>query len=613
MDLAAVDSLADGGVDVSFLLLRVHPEPDGAWSAWVGPLHGKAEHVRVDAERVAALRVDMDALRRAPAVCIQGHAARRERAEEALGRRLAVLLSEGAAASVVGLVRGLARAEGVGVCLLVDAPLLPEVPWELIAWSPWDGPVESALGRVARLGGSITSAGTREGAGHLRALHWCPSPEDPACRRTLDSLRACAQESATECWPLESAPAPEPDVAEVLFIVCHGRVVEGGGELLLGAGTRHAGAIGDTLGHALRRASLVVVDTCSGASPEAAALSRFTSRLLRAGAQACVAPAGLLDLEAGQRFSASLLRALASGRGLADAVGAGRRAVGELAHPHPSARPYNLQLIVTSAEALRAGPPVERAWSPPGWPRVSPKLRALLGRAHGLALEWGQAHVGVEHLVQATGAQVGGPGVRAAYSALMQAGPSFWRGLRALWVQDDAPIHATPRLARLGAQLPEGASVRALWEVMVSDPHSGLHALTDANLAELVVGQLDDTATLQVPRARREGRPPATVFEVLWGPHCGQRFAPAPGQHLGRAALKEAPELQLYTEGTCTDRKLSRRHLRFLGPGRVERLRAVSVVAAGGVTPPPAEKGVAEVLAGDVLRLTEATWLRALG
>ena len=99
---------------------------------------------------------------------------------------------------------------------------------------------------------------------------------------------------------------------------------------------------------------------------------------------------------------------------------------------------------------------------------------------------------------------------------------------------------------------------------------------------------------------------------MLGGPEDGRVLRLDVGDELGRASPDSAVQHTLYGGTALTDRHLSRRQLRWLGEGGVALLaRARELRRPSGSA--PLEGGTAQVYVGDVLALTQVTWLRGLG
>lgn len=596
------------------LFLRVQPDQAGGWTVVAGALGRVPANGYLNPVQVAEIVSRIHTLLIPPPMSVPGRVARRVQAEERAGRLLGRALELPAVAREIAWLRGQAHGQGRALLVLVD-PQDAEVarlPWELLAWSEDGTPIASGDGStVVRLARG-TSAALRGPADRLRPLVWCPDAEEAACERRLAALLALWRRLDLDLVVLPrdlAAPrAPDPRVADVLHLVCHGDLLDGESVLLVGDGDQAPGAAVALLGQILPSVSLVVLDVCIGGSPSRAQLRTLAGRYLRAGAPACVAPAGTLAVEASEAFSAGLYARLAAGGTLPQAVEEGRREVVRLAHPHPDHRPSNLLLYVTSADVAAADPLLEDPWRPAGWPRVSAEVRQVLRAARKRARRLGHGWLGAEHLLpELLDARCDRSA--ALRSLIPSATPEVWSHFGSPVkppVVDNPEPTLTPRLAALGGRVPEGCDLEALWVALLADPGLGLHAMSLYQLGG-ITGREETTHTL----LRSPSTEAATVFEVVWGPADGQRVRPAVGETIGRPSSDRGPDQPIGAGLAQVPHGCSRRHLRYLGPGRVEALQGLEVLKVGDVwnraTRVPA--GPLEVCVGEVLALVPGLWL----
>jgi len=384
------------------------------------------------------------------------------------------------------------------------------------------------------------------------------------------------------------------------------------------------------LGDLLKELSLVVLDVCEGASTWQDAPA---ARLVAAGAPACVAPRLSFAEEASGVFCSALYRTLTRGESLLECVEAGRRALTlEVRVPHPHWRWWNPALVIGSAGTPVGPPPLCRP-ALPGWPAGGRSAAPIVD----VALERGAAHgfVGVEHLALAL-ADRGGPGLRVA--GLRQALEPVERALARLTrkgpISDPPPLSC--RLQALGARLPVDFDASLLAALVLDSPALAgllgrrLDALREAVLAtdwqetlESTIGTADLSALFGRPRVdpaevlagSHEELPEGDlVLEVLGGPDDGRLLVlTRPDQVLGRwdPTRPEEQASRLFRPPAPWDSRISRRHLVYLGQGRLRVERRVCLRPAAGAErrlDPGAE--LASLVAGDLLVLRDAVFLR---
>lgn len=233
---------------------------------------------------------------------------------------------------------------------------------------------------------------------------------------------------------------------------------------------------------------------------------------------------------------------------------------------------------------------------------ASPDPVALaMTRAEAVAREHRSGFVGVEHLLIAAahGPLGGGPVGDRVAAAARRVATSLIAGLSAY----DGPAEravVTPALRAVLAKRP--LDLDGLW--------AGLAASGDSTLDELlgapVLAPVDAITTLKSFVIDLPEFPPAALV-VMGGPEDGRRVVLSAGETLGRAAPEGGPEHALYASGP-SDPRLSRRHLVWLGGGRVSLVRPGRLVRERH--PVLCGPGVVEVSVGDVLELTPATRVR---
>lgn len=533
-------------------------------------------------------------LRPTPGLAVRGRDGAVSRREEEAGRILGRLLDPGARERLLYHL-GEARGRGDLAILAVDCPeaAARALPWELLALD--HAPIE-ALGEavIVRLVEGPRPAAPQPGP--LRIEVWTPDPDDPLCGARQEGLtRAAAARGVMAC----RAGAGDPSARTLLHVICHGASDAAATHLLLGDRERAAGSEGHLLAPHLSRADLVVLEVCEAGAGEVPELESLAGRLVAAGARATVAARGRLAEEAASALDDGLLEALVAGRPLVEALAAGRRAVRALASPRPDARWHLPSLFVSSLEALRA-PAAAPAATLPGWPAAAPEAAAWLHEATRLAEDADRGFLGGEHLLLALPAGRGA--LALARHALEARRGVILASLGGLQRRGQGPgLKLTPALARLSASLKPGFNSDELWAAMTRDPALVASLdLSSARGAASFLGQtLDAGASVLTD--------PPEVLEIVGGPEGGRVLCPATGAWIGRAE-DESPD-GLYPRPGPVDPYLSRRHLRWLGEGRVSLARPGRLERPG-----EGERAVAgevQLQTGDLLHLSPITRLLA--
>ncbi|MFT4622670.1 MAG: hypothetical protein ACI8PZ_001326 [Myxococcota bacterium] len=590
--------------------VAVEVEPAGGWRVAVEDGDGRPRTGRVPALAVGRLGAELasaTALGAKPPLRV----AQRDRGDRAYGQALARVLRMAEPPVVDHLVAWLAghadRSDPAVVVVDALDVSVRSLRWELLA-SAVDGPAYEADGRVVLARGHAgRPLDPWVGGGRLRTLLWCPLPDDPVCAARVATLAA----DPDVLWvSLDALPSPAPDVVDVLHVVCHGAALGSEVALLWGAEPGSADALAHAVSPLLDRVGLVVLEVCEGGRATSDELDSVASRLIRAGAAAVVASTDPLTVTAAGVFTAALSRALRRGAPLAGAVAAGRRALRgpNVARADRGSRWHTPTLLVAGLSVpgrrLRAS-----AWTPSSWPALSAGTRGWLGAARSRAIAREQGFLGVEHLAVALLDRPQARGLLAwVRSGLL---PGFeeespvtslvagfsQRGARrapALTAQLDAVVGALPPLAE-----PD-----LLMQALLAHPACLLHGVRPHLLS------LSGHADALPPAAPRWPAGPAGVLAVASGPHAGLRLSLTPGEAIGRSSgLGDRAEVALYADTQVTDRRLRRRHLVWLGEGRVQVVggparhvmgdRTEAVVAGQSVT----------LAIGDVLMLTPSTWV----
>ncbi len=240
--------------------------------------------------------------------------------------------------------------------------------------------------------------------------------------------------------------------------------------------------------------------------------------------------------------------------------------------------------------------PVLPVWWPAGSDRPDRWTQNLCGRMEDISVALHHTHIGVEHLIDALARErsAAGPSTLWVSSNLSAYRSRFAIPELSPVDMPDAALIVTPRLLRAL----QGPGYTIDFEVFAS-------RLLDQGGLAAVLG-LDRLPSGAMVRSGGD----VIGLEVVGGPEDGRYLLPEPGQTIGRDAPEEAPDVGLYAETALVDRRLSRRHLTWLGPGRIELRRRGTLERTG------LERAVGlqefRLLPGDLLRLGTGTYLRAL-
>lgn len=250
--------------------------------------------------------------------------------------------------------------------------------------------------------------------------------------------------------------------------------------------------------------------------------------------------------------------------------------------------------VQQAIECASFGPPF-LAWKPAGWPELAPAAARAVHRAWRLA----RRRVGVDHLLSALRRDARrSPPLTWLRTTLAERGePSPWDNVPA---SPNDP--GTPRLQALGAVLPAGATVDDLAVALRHHGGAILEQLTPHRHPVRSINTEEATRTLGTPRNA------AKDLQVVGGPDDGRRLALHPGQTVGRhVAQPKADVLLGGVEGR--DNAVSRLHLTWLGPGKVRAEHRVHLRRGAAAWSPLEPGDAAEVSAGDLMVLTDHTWL----
>ncbi len=558
--------------------LTIESTAGGSWRLTCRAPGEEPARARMETTRVRRLRSELEAL-----------AAGHDDPREALATLFEV---NPAVAGAFGAARGAARTHGTTLMLVVESavPGIADLPWEgLGRSSPTSRETIDELS-VSRLGARERAA-PRINAGlstRIRLLEQHPVAEQLLRRIDSTCIRHGLSPSAS---PAVGVP---PDHGLVLHLV---------------APPGRSGALFDLLSGAdaasiaphVARADLVVY-WLTGQERRATHADQVTARLLDLGVRACLVPRHPLPLHAAGAFLDGLYGALAGGRPLADAVAAARRTLPQ------NARVTQGGVLTVSSVAAAASPVLRGERWPEGWPMPGPDAAKMIESAYVHAERTGSGFLGVEHLALAL--------VEAApRSELVRLRYQFAARRRMLesrlggWSpRQTEPLlpRPTPRLRRVGPRLSVGFDPEDLWLHLLDSAGATVRVLLDEPRRALKASASlpDPELTEAGPDTWREDDGPAVALEVLTGPEDGRLLLLKPGDALGRASGSRRAQHRLYDDTALTDAALSRRHIAWLGAGRL-RLDA-------GIVFPRQDEGELLLMAGQVLGLTRCTWLHGL-
>ncbi len=587
----------------SFIRLRAQAEPPGVWRVAVGSPEGAWAEGRVPAPVLGPLSAP------ASPVILPGEAARQAAREAAAGRALTAALQ--AAPELWGRLCALiaeASARGERPRVVVDAPD-PETraaPWELLARSATGPDWASSPGGpiFARLGPGHPRPSPPMGRG-VRALLWSLDGADPAVAEVLAARRALGERLGFPVIALDpGATPPEAGPSDVLHVLAHGALGAEAVQLVCAEGPLPPGAPAAALLALLPQARLVVLEVCYSGRADLP-WQALTDRLLAAGAPLVLAPRERCRSTAASALSDGLYPSLLAGEGVGEALRGGWDAVARLSLSELGARWWIFQLHLGWLDdrleadardpALAALPalaaPAERAWA----------------RAAALARGWGLGFLGLEHLGLALlESPEPLPGrARLALKRLEDELRAPLHGLTAR-AEMDAGLVLSPRAAALARRLSPGDDLPELLAALAMDegPLIGLAGALEPP------PDPGDTALSGVEGPAPAASPaPPTALEVLGGPEDGRRLDLLPGEELGRHHPERPGPHALYAGGGVEDRALSRRHLCWLGPGRVALLHPGKRRRWGELA--RLDRGEHALASGDLLELGH-TRLRAI-
>lgn len=606
------------------LTLRVTPEPDGAWHLALGHVGVRPETGRLSPAEVRSMLAEVRTIlaSRTEVVLVPGADAERTHLEERVGRALShVLTASPALAASLAWQLGAAmeRKEQVVIVVEAEEPDTRALPWELLAGLNGTllEPAQDAV--IARMAAGRPRPEGDEPS-HLEMLVWCPTPDDAVADELLRLLDNIAERFGVSCVRVDEnmSRARGSSGARVLHIVCHGRFVREQIELLTGEEGQAVAVdtAAHVLGPVLADTELVVLHVCDGGVATPRELEGLVGRFLAAGARACLAPTSRLGLEASHALIEGLYPVMVSGGALVEAVAAGRRAVRALALPHPDSRWHNQVLFVGDVRTLARASMVQRRWAPTGWPRPAPDAAKILDEASQLGRRLGSGFVGLEHLALALArVQASSPRIDRLRYQLGLRREEFHQYLSNFTpVPERAPDwRGTPRLRRYASRLNRGFDLRELWDTITRDRH---HFLREMLQSRVITSYGDSTGTeteqsLSDWSLEFVSGQCVNALEVVGGPEDGRILRMQAGEVLGRWADGALCDFPLYQDTMLTDRRLSRRHVRWQGDGRVELLTPVKALVRGSRTE-AVNQSVLQLEIGDVLQLTRATWLRAI-
>lgn len=584
--------------------LTVIEEVDGGWRLTLSRPDATPAAGQLGLDVVARLVAQSEALpsEARGVLTARAHAAWTA-SETALGRALTSALCELSEVwGGIGEVINQALALGDEVLLAVETQgrTAGDMPWELLHVSP-EGQLMSGVRpvTVARVAPPGRAAGQGSGQ-RLRLVMWTPDPDEDVVSRVLGTREDLAEELGISVVvasaPDHFVPAAEPGEVDVLHVLCQDQeTVDQLGRIVREV-TLQDEDPARSLALAARRSALVVLEICEGAAVTLDPTVSLASGLVAAGAVAVVGPVRPVGTGALDTFVRPLISCLHRGESLARAVRVGQAAVSALGLAHPANRWWILQLVLASEAA--AGPRVRTSVWPDDLPLPSVGVLSLLEAATAVARGSMHGFVGVEHLALALDESLANTPLSARALALLEPQRAEIRAqLAALTLAGELPdrLTLTPRLLRLGATLPVGFDLDALWRALASErfcPLLGLDRLEPtsdgADMAPTLISEAPDRVA------------------VIGGPEDGRVLPFLLGSSIGRWHMSvDAPMMGLYQGTPLTDTRLSRDAVRWLAPGRLLLKRPATRRRAGRSTPLPA--GEVMVADGDVLVLSAAT------
>lgn len=592
-------------------LVHVHAEREGGWRISAGLVGMPLATGHLGPEELAALRAEIaQALdpESGPVMLVAGLDAWQTRAEEQAGRALSrVLHASPELSKAFAHARGVAEGSRDSLAVVIDPRQAGagDLPWELLAGSAELPPLEGEGHMVVRLEVGLVGSSAKAS---LRPVFWAPDLADPQVGHLLAAIG-----TACSTWNL-AAPVAVEELAmaaheeALLFVVVHGEAGEVELDLLLPDGGVSPGGMVGCLVPTIQRAALVVLLVCEGGYRPERPSDSLVCRVLSAGARACVASEVRLGVDAGEAFVDGLCRGLSEDKSLAQAVAQGRRAVRGLYLPFSESRWWRFALTVGGADVVQWRP---RPGLPAGW-HPGPQAAELLDRALARAVKSDGGWLGIEHVALAL--DLDSAELPASVRRLLVTSRAELRGHLAGFkrkVDGAGPPRPSPRLDRVVRQLPAGFGIGDLVEALLRElPRRFAEHLELSEGHPCLPGETQtDNFTLMLDRQALGGAWDA--FEQVGGPEDGRRFGIHAGEVVGRWANDDGVALPLYADSLAEDGRLSRRHLRGLGQGRVALLRKAhgALCAAGWELFEGAEL---RLECGDLIGLTRATWLLAV-
>ncbi|MFT6142732.1 MAG: hypothetical protein ACJATT_001722 [Myxococcota bacterium] len=482
-------------------------------------------------------------------------------------------------------------------------------PWELLSGSPEQAPLEhTRRASIARLTVGPIQKELPDPAHRLRVIYWCGVPSDGSNAERVEALEACltklADADTLEFGSAVDAPGPSDRPVSTILHIVAGSNDDVIGHIVGADSSQGAGYVASSW---LRGVDLVVLDIADG-SPTAGV--DWARRVVAAGGPACVAPTGTVSGASCKTFVASLYERLLEQDSLADAVASSRarqtrREGSDAWHA----------LFVGDPRVLLRPSLVERRWRPEGWPEPSPTAAEYLHTAYLLAQQAGVGFVGLEHLALALeNEEEPPPNAAVMKEVFARRGEDLRTRLAGLVPAPDrvANWSGTARLRAYGGLLTPGFDVDDVWELIAADTANGLHEVAGRPLGTLLASHSAVSLRPIVwgPILPDIDRNIPVALQIVGGPEDGEILQPKVGDVVGRSSESDRIPFPLYATSVLSDRRLSRRHLKWLGEGRVTLARRARV--RRGPSELVLQAGDYDLNPGDLLRLTRATRLRVL-
>lgn len=574
--------------------LQIEATAGGSWRVTIDSVAARDDADRASSDKRCSARLDAAQVRRIRRALERsgppaGHAI-------AIGRAMtAVLEASAAIAGAFGEARGAARARGERLLVAIDASdrAVATMPWELLTGTGEAGPLEEIGDAfIARLAAGLGDA-RRPASTGLSSRIWSLVPADEAISATVTGT--CIRYGVAT--PTASTIAVPPDHALLTHLIVepeHAEHVEG---LLTDTANRLSGD--GVLRTLVARSDLVVVHLAS--DDTAQRIGQLGDRLIAAGARAALIADRALTAVATTALVDGIYLAITRGASIPSAAASARAALAAVSDTIPW---YAPRLTLGDLGSAHTGL-MRHDRRPARWPLPNPDAARMIEQAYAIAEQSGSGFVGIEHLALALIAAT----PRASLARLRYQLSTRRREIESQ-LGGFSPIHSephpltpTPRLGSMADRLEPGFDADTLWTVIAEVGEPTLRVLLGEPRRRLPPPRpFEGIEATEMADTVEEPAGPAGGLEVVGGPEDGRRLEPMPGDGVGRASGSRRAEHRLYDGTLLTDPALSRRHLVWLGPGRL-RLES-------SIHHPRVSKGELDMHVGMLVGLTRSTWLR---